>query len=413
MESVKVSLFLDTRKDKQTKEGKRKNAFSVSLRIWDPMTRSAKIRKTGISLTETQFERAWMGQRLNTSEIAIRGLLQDALSKVTDAIAEMEFFSYEKLDEKLSTPKGEVQNMMWHFEKKVAALREQGRIGTADGYKYTAKIIEKYSRTRRIPFSMVTVKWLEAFERWGLAEGKSITTVGIYARNIRVLFNDAIEEGIITREQYPFGKRKYVVPTGKGKKRALSGEQLRVLLDAEPQNKEQRMAKDFFFFSYAANGMNIRDIVYLKHSDVEEERFSFVREKTKNSRRQNPSPIFVYWMPMTKKIVGLYGTSPAESKYVFPFITDDMTEDEKYYTVRNFTRYVNQHIKILANDNGLPDISTYWARHSYATFAVQKGASMEFMQESLGHADMKTTQNYFAGFTDETKKEFAKTIMDF
>ena len=245
MEQAKASIFLDTRPSRQTKAEKRKGIYSVSIRIWDPMVQSAKIRKTVVSLSESEFKVVWMGQRLTPNQGATRGLLQAALTKVSDAISEMEFFNYEKLDEKLKTPRGEVQNMMWHFDRKVADLREQGRIGTSDGYKYTAKIIERYSRSRRVPFSMVTVKWLEAFERWALADGKSITTVGIYTRNIRVLFNDAIEEKLVSRDQYPFGKRKYVVPTGKGKKRALSGEQLRILLDAEPQNKEQQMAQVF------------------------------------------------------------------------------------------------------------------------------------------------------------------------
>ncbi len=64
--------------------------------------------------------------------------------------------------------------------------------------------------------------------------------------------------------------------------------------------------------------------------------------------------------------------------------------------------------------NKLPEnISTYWARHSFATLSVRKGASMEFIQESLGHKDMATMQAYFAGFDDDTKKEFAKGLMDF
>ncbi|MBK6526241.1 MAG: tyrosine-type recombinase/integrase [Crocinitomicaceae bacterium] len=59
------------------------------------------------------------------------------------------------------------------------------------------------------------------------------------------------------------------------------------------------------------------------------------------------------------------------------------------------------------------DISTYWARHSYATNAIKKGASLEFIQESLGHENLKTTQIYFAGFDSDTKREFAQHLMDF
>ena len=63
------------------------------------------------------------------------------------------------------------------------------------------------------------------------------------------------------------------------------------------------------------------------------------------------------------------------------------------------------------NING--DISTYWARHSFATNAIRKGASMEFVSEALSHSDLKTTQNYFAGFEDSSKKELMDSSMDF
>jgi site-specific recombinase XerD len=61
----------------------------------------------------------------------------------------------------------------------------------------------------------------------------------------------------------------------------------------------------------------------------------------------------------------------------------------------------------------LENISYYWVRHSYATNAVRQGASMEYMQESLGHSDTKITQNYFAGFEEKAKKEIANKLMDF
>jgi site-specific recombinase XerD len=98
---------------------------------------------------------------------------------------------------------------------------------------------------------------------------------------------------------------------------------------------------------------------------------------------------------------------------VFPIISEGMDADKQHRAINNFTTYVNQHIKKLCKANSLPVVTTYWARHSFATVAVLKGASMEFMRESLGHSDMKTTLNYFAGFDDEAKKELAVSIMDF
>lgn len=412
MEQVKVSLFLDTREGKQTKSAKRKGAYSVTIRIWDPLTQSARIRKTGIELSRDQFNAAWTGKRLKPTDLANRGLLHAAIKRVTQAVSELEHFNYEKLDKKLSTPRGEVQNVVWHLEKKVTDLTAQGRIGTAHTYKYTGKWVVEFAG-KRVPFGAVTPKWLEAFEDWALEKGRSITTVGMYVRNIRVIFNDAIEEKIVDRDQYPFGKRRYIPPASRKVKKALTQEQLRTLMDAEPKNKEQQMAKDFFFFSYGANGMNVNDIAHLKQTDMEEDHFHFIRGKTKNSKRDNRIPIVVYFNPLVQHTLEVYGQLGRGDKYVFPFITDDMDNDEQYVAVRNFTRFINQHIRKLASDNDLPPISSNWARHSFATVAIRKGASLEFMRECLGHSDQNTTQNYFAGFGDEAKKEFANSIMDF
>jgi integrase/recombinase XerD len=88
----------------------------------------------------------------------------------------------------------------------------------------------------------------------------------------------------------------------------------------------------------------------------------------------------------------------------FNILEKEMTPSEIKSKVKIFTRFINQHIKVLAGQNNLPgEISTYWARHTFATMSVNKGASLEFMREALGHTDLKTTQTYFAGFTDETK----------
>ena len=97
-----------------------------------------------------------------------------------------------------------------------------------------------------------------------------------------------------------------------------------------------------------------------------------------------------------------------------PIIKQSDDEIKKHAKIKNFTRFINQNLKKLAEREGLPNgISTYWARHSFATNMVRSGASMEFVMEALSHNNLKTTKNYFAGFEDETKKELINKLMDF
>ena len=75
---------------------------------------------------------------------------------------------------------------------------------------------------------------------------------------------------------------------------------------------------------------------------------------------------------------------------------------------------MNQQLKIIAKNIELPeDLTTYWARHTFTTQAIRKGASMELLQESLGHTNIKTTQNYFAGFTTDVKKRLSESLLNF
>jgi integrase len=158
--------------------------------------------------------------------------------------------------------------------------------------------------------------------------------------------------------------------------------------------------------------MNMKDIALLKWSDMEADRFTFIREKTKRTKKDKQTAITVYLSDFTRDIIARHGQASATT-YVFPIVNDTMDAEQQHRAVQGFTRYVNQHLEKLCATNGLQVVSTYWARHSFATVAVLKGASMEFMRESLGHSDMKTTLNYFAGFDDEAKKELAVSIMDF
>lgn len=99
---------------------------------------------------------------------------------------------------------------------------------------------------------------------------------------------------------------------------------------------------------------------------------------------------------------------------IFPIPDNKTTAENLHLAKLNFIRFVNQHIKKMAKANILNEnISTYRARHPFATTAVRKKASLEFVSEAMGHSDLKTTKNYFAGFEDKTKKEILEEITDF
>jgi len=408
-QQTKVSIVLDGRKHCIRKDG----TFPVKLRVWDGHTQKAKRYGTKLSLTKKEFESAWETVKPRREFQPLRNKLQDIVSDTQRAVDQLEHFTFEAFERKAGTPKGEAVNVFYHLGRRESELRAAKRLGTADTYLFAAKSLRAYTDAERLAFAEVTPRFLQAFEDYMTGKGSSTTTVGIYLRSLRTVFNDAIKAKDANPEQYPFGRGKYEIPAGKNTKKALTTQQLRQLLDAPAATPEQERARAFFFFSYASNGMNVKDIALLKWERLEADRFAFIREKTKRTKKANQAPITVYLTDFHRDIIARYGNDPKRSGYVFPIVSGDMDAAGQQRTIKAFTRYLNQHLAKLCEANDLPIISTYWARHSFATVAVRKGASMELMRESLGHDDLKTTLNYFAGFDDEAKKELAVSIMDF
>lgn len=309
------------------------------------------------------------------------------------------------------------------YKRKIASLEAREKIGTASSYKLSMKSIkrfilfEKGKEPASLKFGEITADWLVRYEAYMLKEDRSKTTVGIYMRNLRHLFNLAIKQKAIADDLYPFRKgsnENYRLPTGIKVKKALTKEQLGNLFETKPSSIFQQKAKDFFFFSYICNGMNIKDIALLRFEQLGPEFFWFEREKTKDTI-SNPKRITVPLVTFSKNVIKKYQTkNGSPDDFVFSIISKTDDAKERRRKIQKFTRFINQHVKALAASIGISkDISVQFARHSFVTRAVQEGFGLEFVGEALGHTDVKTTQSYFAGFEDSTKRELSEKLLNF
>ena len=411
-----VRIYLDTRRIK--KNGK--YPLKVSVFTSSP-TRKQKLYPTRFEFTQDEFDRIWNTERPRGENKARRTELRALETKIQDVCSEVAPFTFEGLERALNRKPGEAVKVAFQYDRKMKELTRSGQVKSKQSYQSSANSLREFLQSRRMRFEDLTFheiddKWLTDYENYMTkTTGRSITTVGIYLRGLRALFKVAISEGEIHKEFYPFGEKQYQIPTAQNVKKALSQDQLQRFFNAEPENEFQRKAKDFWFFSYVCNGMNVKDIAKLKYKYVDDETIRFVREKTKRSTKTNQKPIVVYLNSFSRSIIERYGKQEIRSSdYVFDILIGNESPEDEVRKTQNFTRFINQHVKKLAIANGLPgEISTYWARHSFATSVVRKGASMEFIQESLGHKNIKTTQNYFAGFENDAKKEIAESLLNF
>ncbi|HQN92676.1 MAG TPA: site-specific integrase [Prolixibacteraceae bacterium] len=412
--NLSISIFLDTRR------AKKNSKYPVKLRIFSNQPRKQKLYNTEFEFTKSEFASIWGTTKPRNEHKDIRRNLQKLENDASEMANKIKPFDFAIFENKLFGFVGDENDVFCHYQRKIQELIKSQRVGTAESYRLSMQSLKTYHahksnrKTNKLTFFDITASWLREYEVFMLETGRSQTTVGIYLRALRAIFNSAIEEQIITKDIYPFGKKKFNIPATKKVKKALTKEQLSLLFNGKPLIKEQQTAKDFWFFSYICNGMNFKDIANLKYKNVVGENLMFIRSKTSRTSNEQKN-VTVFLMPFAKDVIEKYGNSlRIPENYIFSFIDHNASIEEQYKQLKNFIRLVNQHFLNFAKSVGIDEkISCIWARHSFATNAIRNGASMEYISEALSHTNLRTTQNYFAGFTDDKKKEIAQKLMEF
>ena len=313
---------------------------------------------------------------------------------------------------KLPTP--EPFTILDTFLKYIHKLLGEGRIRTAASYQTSYTIISKFRGN--VKFTEIGVPYLKQFEQWMLDQEYSITTVGIYTRCLRAMFNEAIFRGIIRREKcYPFGRRQYQCPLSRNRKKALTLDEVEKIYYYKPICEAEQKAKDFWLFSYLANGINPTDIAHLRFKNVEDGYITFCRSKTENATRAAPKPITFFITEDLEQIINYWGNKKiAPNNYLFPILEHDISPLRKVELIELFVQSINDWMGKIRKKLGITkSVTTYVARHTFSTVLKRSGVSTEFIQESLGHTDIRTTENYLDSFEKEVKREFSGKLTAF
>jgi len=408
MNDVITGLVLDTRREK--KDG----TFPVKLRL--TYQRKQKYFSTKYSFTEEEFNKI-MHLRPQKKYKEQQVKLQAIEARANKILEDMPAFSFTLFQEYFTNGKVKGsfnrQDVYAAFERYIEELQNEGSAGTAD--LYISGMGSFRSFQEYLLFADVTLSFLKKYEKWMLELGKSYTTIGIYTRQLRTIFNRAIDDKYVDRKLYPFGRNKYQTPTGRNIKKALVMEDIKKIFMYEPETVSEEKYRDFWIFSYLANGINVKDMIKLKYKDVGEESIIFLREKTKKSNRVKPKPIVVPLTDEIKKIIEKWGNpDKAPNGYVFNYLSDGMSPERELAIKKQLVKQINKYIRRIAEKVGIKkDVTTYVARHSFVTVLKRSGASMEFISEAVGHSNLRTTEGYADSFEDEAKKHFAKALTDF
>ena len=440
-----VSLILDTRRMK-IKTGK----YPVKLQV--SFERTTLHYQTIFDLQKDDYSKL-SAPRIGSSLLDIRDRLKSLSREAEDYIKDMSSFSFYEFErdfitahelfrrrKKLKTPEPDQMNLPYAFDYSpylrrfsifkedhsnpgtisivyfsvIKRLLEEQRIGTALSYQDSYNSFKKFRGN--VCFTDITISYLHQYEQWMKARGVSKTTIGIKIRPLRTMFNEAFEMGIIKRDKcYPFGRRKYRIPTGRNIKKAIGQDFIKQLYYEKPLSLSESKAKDFWLFCYFGNGMNPKDVVHLKFRDIQDGYIVFIRHKTERTTRNDPKPITVYITEDLQNIIDKWGNkNKSPNDYIFPVMDDSLSPMKQYSLVTAFTRFINDNMNKITLRLGIDKkITTIVSRHSFSTQLKRSGVSTEFIQEALGHTDKKTTEHYLDSFENSVKKEYASMLTSF
>jgi len=402
LENVSASIIIDLRRSKQNGD------YPVKYRV---TFNRKQVYYPCMDLTAEEYSRLHgLVRDLNLKKT--KELIKAGFKRITDIIEDLiqkEGFTHEGLARRLK--RGMKDSILTAFDNKSADLEKNGKIGTSIWYSGVKKSIEKYAR-RDIKFSDITVNWLKEYEAHLLKEGKKYTTISINMRALRAVINDGLREGVINQAQYPFvikNNGKYRIPEGAGRKIALSEEQLYKVFDFTIHPDDEKW-RDLWIFSFYCQGVNISDMLRFKYANIKGDYIEWYRGKTiSNDKKKIEIRAFI--TEEMKTIIDRWGNPDKRpSNYIFPYLSHGLSPIEERMIIQNTNHTINKKMKKIGRALGIGDITTYWARHSFASISRYKDVSLFAISKSLGHNSLSTTQIYLDSLSDDELKENAAKL---
>jgi|GEM_PF-977297 len=314
-------------------------------------------------------------------------------------------------------------------------FRENDQIGHANLFLSTVSSLkrctESINHTSTLTLDKVTVDFLNRYENWMRLRGKksqtpskpdkpaSFTTIGIYLRNLRSIMLEALESGTISKDQYPFGKGKYKIPTGEGTNRSIEKEEVEKIFEVDLNKSDKyiyykQRSIDFWLLSYMCNGANITDLLTLKRENISNDTLKFVRQKTVRTTKTQLKEIVVIQNDYIRQIIARWAdkqhTEPHD--FVFPFLTHDMTATRKKVVINQFNKVINENMNRLAKSIGIQGkLNTYEARHTFANILQESGVPINAIKEMFGHTNILTTERYFSRSKQNLQKQYSSILL--
>lgn len=291
----------------------------------------------------------------------------------------------------------------------VDELQDSGNLGTAHVYKSSLNTILAFHGTQRLQFRQITPAWLKRFEVSLRARGCSWNTVSTYLRTLRAVYNRAVE---CRKAPYvPHLFRSVYTGTRADRRRALDGEDMkRVFTQLSHLGNTAPgvgRAQELFILMFLLRGLPFVDLAYLRKSDLHGNVITYRRRKTGRA-------LSVTLTPEAMILLQKYMNRDRMSPYLFPILRSKEGSKEAYREYQLALRNFNYRLELLGKILGLQNrLSSYTARHTWATTAYYCEIHPGIISEAMGHSSITITETYLKPFRSKKIDDANRQVVDY
>lgn len=281
------------------------------------------------------------------------------------------------------------------YEEIITELEKAGRMSYAKSFKDTRNSFLKFTG-KNILFKDINVRLIEKREIYLREHNNHNGGIAFKMRHLRRFFNIAIKRGYMSKDNYPFETYQISRIKTNSNKIAIDVEEFKKIRDVNLEGRPELLeAYNYFMFSFYSRGMNFADMANLKWENIINGRIIYRRSKTNHHFN-------ILLSKEAQEIIDYYKGNPKCKEYVFPILLHtDLTPKQVAYRKQKVLQRYNSKLKEVAALAGVNrKLTSYVARHSFATILKNLGTSIDKISEMMGHSNVDITKSYLKDFGD-------------
>ncbi|MEG2371060.1 MAG: site-specific integrase [Alistipes sp.] len=267
------------------------------------------------------------------------------------------------------------------MEVQIAQLTAGNQLGTARNYRRTLNSFVTYLGGADLPLGAITKPLIDDYNNFLIRRGVVRNTISFYMRILRSVYNKAVLQQLAQPSSL---FQKIYTGIDRTRKRAVDEQIISQLYRLDLRHSAPlTLTRDLFVFSYCTRGMAFVDMAYLRKANIQNDMLCYARHKT-------GQPLSVRIEPCVQRIIDRYATTP----YLFPILSSE-EPGRAYAQYQIALNYYNRLLKKLSALLGLTGgLSSYTARHSWATAARNHNVPLSVISAGMGHTSERTTLIY-------------------